>query len=87
MASYGISLIWNQLRAADFRSLDKAKATFQKRAFCLPTSASNTKTFLMAATPRLAKELRKRHGLPATPEYETYQTDFRRKMAEIEPDR
>ena len=68
-ASYGVPVIWANLKASHFMELDRLRATFIKRALGVHRSSRNRIAFLIAGVPLLAEDLQRKYNLPKTDAY------------------
>ena len=85
-ATYGIKLIWSDLKISDIRTLDKVKPSFLKRALGVPSTARNTLVYLLAASNRLVEDLKDHLQLPETPAFLDFRRECRQKLLDIGPE-
>ena len=83
VASYGISVIWDELSTAQLEKLDKVKATFLKRALGLPRNARNRLVYVLAGTVPFVEDLVRQFDLKVTPALTEFRENFSRKMRDV----
>ena len=86
IASYGVSIIWNDLTAACFEDLNRLKAAYLKRVLGLHRTARNRLAYLLVDTPLFSEELRSRFDQPATPCDSDSLASWEQKFDEIDPE-
>jgi hypothetical protein len=85
VATYCIKTIWNYLSPKQIETIDKVKATFLKRALCLPRNARNRIVYTIAGTATFAEDIVKKFELPQTESYKMFLENQENKLAEIDP--
>ena len=86
IATYGIKLTWNLLKAHHLEELDKLKASYLKRCMGLHKTSRNRKVYRLAGCPLLTEELQNQLELPPTQEFKKNQEQWQQKFSEIEAD-
>ena len=83
VASYGISVIWDELSTAQLEKLDKVKATFLKRALGLSRNARNRLVYVLAGTVPFVEDLVRQFNLKVTPALTEFREIFSRRMRDV----
>lgn len=85
-AAYGIQLIWKYLSLANLEALDSVKPSSLKKVLGLHRSGPKRLVYLLAVTPSLIEELRRRFSLEETPAYKEFVGTLKEKCATIDPE-
>ncbi|CAB3375787.1 Hypothetical predicted protein [Cloeon dipterum] len=72
IASYGVEIIWEYLSVEDFAKLENVKPRYFKKVMGCSKYNKNTYVYLLADEELFVSDLRKKHNLPETENYQKF---------------
>lgn len=79
--TYGIEIIWDHLKKANLKDLEKVKGVFLKKALCLSKYTATRLVYIIARVPFLVEELRQ--NMPYTEAYGALLKELQDKREEV----
>ena len=83
IVTYGIQLIWPHLSLTDFRSLEKIKTLYLKRALCLSKYTKSRFTYKLAKCDFYVREIQIQMSLPETDAFKKFISEREVKATDI----
>ena len=83
--TYGLTVIWEDMKPCHFETIEKCKCAFLKRVMGLHKSTRNRLVIMLSGLPLLSEELVSA-GLPRTEAYLSYLDSVQEKLADIDPE-
>jgi hypothetical protein len=85
MAYYGIQVIWEYLKVADFAILDSVMFVFLKRVLGVSQFSRSRLVLLLTRTTLLSERVARTFGLQLTPNFSSYLASMEHKLDSIDP--